>query len=282
MFKALFFEGFARPFEGVRRVIRLLTRRFREVGGERRMKCGVRRIVTEGGRAVGVELDSGEVIGAGHILSSAGAVETDRLIGAGPPEAPGEGVGRLSFVETITVLAGQPADYGWEETIVFFNDGERFDYARPEGLVDPRSGVICFPNNYRYDGERALPEGIWRITALASHPLWTALEQERYAAEKAHWFEVLQRQARRFLPAVDEARLQADTLANDMFTPRTIEHYTGHLGGAVYGAPDKRRRGETALENVYLIGTDQGFLGITGAMLSGITIANLRILAENK
>ena len=28
---------------------------------------------------------------------------------------------------------------------------------------------------------------------------------------------------------------------HDLFTPRTIRHYTGHLGGAVYGSPRKRR-----------------------------------------
>jgi hypothetical protein len=33
--------------------------------------------------------------------------------------------------------------------------------------------------------------------------------------------------------------------------------------------------------NVYLCGTDQGFLGIIGAMLSGISMANFHILARS-
>ena len=32
--------------------------------------------------------------------------------------------------------------------------------------------------------------------------------------------------------------------------------------------------------SLYLCGTDQGFLGIVGAMLSGISIANARVLAQ--
>jgi hypothetical protein len=32
------------------------------------------------------------------------------------------------------------------------------------------------------------------------------------------------------------------------------------------------------VENLYLCGTDQGFLGIVGSMLSGITIANRYLL----
>jgi phytoene dehydrogenase-like protein len=63
-----------------------------------------------------------------------------------------------------------------------------------------------------------------------------------------------------------------------MFTPRTVRHFTGHLDGAIYGSPRKIRDGRTSLANLYLCGTDQGFLGITGAMLSGITMANVHVL----
>lgn len=72
------------------------------------------------------------------------------------------------------------------------------------------------------------------------------------------------------------------TLATDMFTPRTITKFTGHFGGAIYGSPLKHRQGRTALRNVYLCGTDQGFLGIIGAMLSGISMANYHILQGGK
>jgi phytoene dehydrogenase-like protein len=75
--------------------------------------------------------------------------------------------------------------------------------------------------------------------------------------------------------------LAAATITTDMFTPRTITKFTGHIGGAIYGAPVKHRQGRTPLENVYLCGTDQGFLGIIGAMLSGISMANFHILQKN-
>jgi hypothetical protein len=59
-----------------------------------------------------------------------------------------------------------------------------------------------------------------------------------------------------------------------MFTPRTITHYPNHLAGPIYGAPEKIRDGRTPYSNLFICGTDQGYLGIIGAMLSGITIAN--------
>jgi phytoene dehydrogenase-like protein len=279
MFKALFLEGFARPFEGVRVILRVLLEKYRAAGGERRMKCGVQKIVTHADRATALVLEGGDEITADHVISSIGAPETERLVAAGggePPSAPGP----LSFVETISILDRQPAALGWgTDTIVFFNDSARFTYERSTGQVDPRSGVICIPNNFDYGADRVLPEGIFRVTCLANYEQWAHLPEETYRADKTRWFAAVQRSARRFLPPLaSDGALAAATVTTDMFTPRTITKFTGHLGGAIYGAAVKHRQGRTALGNVYLCGTDQGFLGIVGAMLSGISMANYHIL----
>lgn len=279
MFKALFLEGFARPYDGVRVILRVLLDKYRQAGGERRMKCGVRRIVSAAGKASALELDDGSAVTADHVISSIGAPETEALIGEAAPPASASPVGPLSFVETITILDRQPADLGWgDDTIVFFNDSDRFDYACPTAPVDPRSGVICLPNNFDYGDGVELPEGIFRCTCLARYDRWATLPEETYRAEKARWYAALQTSARRFLPPVADGALAGATLATDMFTPRTITKFTGHRGGAIYGSPLKHRQGRTALSNVYLCGTDQGFLGIIGAMLSGISMANYHIL----
>lgn len=279
MFKALFFEGFARPPEGVRRIIRALTGKFRELGGERKMKLGVRRIRVRDGKAVALELDDGTEVTADKILSSIGYVETLRLCEDQPSDVAETVVGRLSFVETITLTDCPVTRWGWDETIVFFNDSPRFEYCRPENEpVDIRSGVICFPGNYCYPEGEGPEEGILRVTALANYDLWTRLPEEDYRKEKERWFGRLTDQALRFLPPADKADLQAHTIETDMFTPRTITRYTGHLRGAIYGASQKFRHGKTHLENLFICGTDQGFLGITGAMLSGISMANLHLL----
>lgn len=281
MFKALFLEGFARPFEGVRVVLRVLLEKYRAAGGERRMKCGVQKIVTHAGRATALVLEGGDEITADHVISSIGAPETERLVAAGGGE-PASAPGPLSFVETISILDRQPAALGWgSDTIVFFNDSAHFTYERSTGQVDTRSGVICIPNNFDYGGDRVLPEGIFRVTCLANYEQWAHLPEETYRADKTRWFAAVQRSARRFLPALasDDA-LTAATVTTDMFTPRTITKFTGHLGGAIYGAAVKHRQGRTGLGNLYLCGTDQGFLGIVGAMLSGISMANYHILQK--
>ena len=101
-----------------------------------------------------------------------------------------------------------------------------------------------------------------------------------YAAAKADWFGRLNRVARSHLPSVPDAAHDAALLATDMFTPTTVARYTGRIDGAIYGATEKRRDGRTHLSNLFLIGADQGFLGITGAILSGISMANLHCLRE--
>ena len=278
MFRSLFFEGFARPYDGVRVIIRLLEKKYRSLGGVRKMRCGVRKIHTSSGKATALKLEGGITITTEKILSTAGAVETARLCEDQPPDAISENIGQLGFTETITVLNRQPAEFGWNDTIIFFNTRERFRYARVEDdLVDPTSGVICFPNNYRYRDGRQLDEGFLRVTAMANHDKWCTLQEEDYLDKKSYWYDQLQKVTLDLLPK-SKLNLNVHIIARDMFTPRTVRKYTGHLNGAIYGAPKKVKDGRTHLDNVYIAGTDQGFLGIVGAMLSGISMANLHIL----
>ena len=275
MFRALYLEGFARPFEGVRVMMRVLLDKYREAGGERRMKCGVKSIVAREGRATALILDSGEEIQATHVLSSIGSAETLSLMG-GPPKA-----GRtLGYVETISVLSEPPSALGWgNDTIVFFNDSERFTYRDPLSPADLRSGIICFPNNFRYGEGRELSEGFFRVTCLANYEEWANLSPEAYREQKESLFPRIQLAAMRFLPRLASPDLLArSTVATDMFTPTTVEKFTGHFRGAIYGAADKRPDGRTPLSNVFICGTDQGMLGIVGAMLSGISMANQHVL----
>ncbi len=53
MFRSIFLEGFARPFKGVRLILKHLVRRFRSLGGELKLRSGVASIRVQGDRAVG-------------------------------------------------------------------------------------------------------------------------------------------------------------------------------------------------------------------------------------
>jgi phytoene dehydrogenase-like protein len=277
MFKSIFQQGFGRPLDGVRQILKSLTRHFKELGGDLKLRHGVKEIKVEDGRAVGVILDDGREIEAENILSSAGVVETYGML---PPESSprpevAPAAGELSFNETIYVLDREPADLGHNETILFYNDSERFTYAVPEDPCDVRSGIVCSPNNFQYNPGEKLDDGILRITALANPDYWFSLPPDEYARAKAEWADRMAASALRFLP-----EFRPHIIDTDIFTPKTIKRFTGHLQGAVYGAPRKVLNGETSVRNLYLCGTDQGFLGIIGSMLSGITIANNQLLRD--
>ncbi len=275
MFRSIFMEGFARPLAGVRLILKNLVRRFRELGGELRLRQGVDRIHVEDGLATGVVLDDGRELSGKHILSSAGWVETMRMCDDIRPADRGE-PGRMSFTESVSILDTKPKDMGFPETIVFFNDSPRFDWRVADDVCDLRTGVICSPNNYLYNDpqeDTKLPDGVIRITSIANFQKWVGFDDESYRREKAKWYDRSAQAAIQFMPD-----FRGHVIDTDFFTPKTIQRFTWHDNGAVYGAPKKRLDGRTHLDNLYICGTDQGFVGIVGAIVSGISIANQHLL----
>ncbi|HBT77487.1 MAG TPA: phytoene dehydrogenase [Planctomycetaceae bacterium] len=274
MFRSIFLEGFSRPFAGVRLILKQLLRKFKALGGELRMRAGVEEIVARDGKVGKLLLSDGSEIETKFVLSSAGWYETMRLCSDIHHQPSEREYGRLGFVETISVLDKEPKQLGHGRTIVFFNDSQRFEYSRPSDPVDLRSGVICSPNNFDYD--EPLGEGMIRITALANYDAWATLSEEEYRREKQLWYDRTLESAVRFIPDFRDS-----VVDSDMFTPLTVHRFTGKAKGAIYGAPEKRYTGQTHLENLFVCGTDQGMVGIIGAIVSGITITSKYLLKED-
>jgi phytoene dehydrogenase-like protein len=275
MFKSVFIEGFCRPEGGMHYILNLLVEKYKSLGGELRMGTGVERIEHRGGTLQGVHLENCETLRADKVISSAGNVETLRMCHPPVIEADQEVVGQVSFVESLFVLDREPEKIGYDRSIVFYSTTPRFHYRVPGELTDVTSGVLCVPNNYQY--QTALPEGIIRLTNLASYRLWDGLIRKDYRAAKAERREKGLEALFSYFPDFREHVVFLDT-----FTPKTIFKYTGHSNGAVYGSPKKIKDGRTPVKNVYICGTDQGFLGIIGATLSGISMANLHVLQAEK
>lgn len=272
LFRAIFLEGLARPRGGIKPLLDLLVARYKAEGGELLTHHGVESILRDArGAARGVRLDSGDELYADRVLSSAGYVETRALCGE-PAEL--QDAGRLSFVETQRVLSRPSASIGAVQTLVFFADTLRPAWRRPAAPVDVSNGVIACSDNYQ--GNEIAPSGLMRITCLANPDVWCAYDAARYESEKVRWEDAICAAAAPF--AADP---RPHTTQIDCFTPRTIAHYTGHVGGTVYGSPRKRLDGDCGVPNVHLIGTDQGFVGIVGALMSGISIANRRALVAS-
>ncbi|GIW94942.1 MAG: phytoene dehydrogenase [Pirellulaceae bacterium] len=274
LFRSIFLEGLARPADGILRILRLLVRRYRQLGGELRLRSPVKRIVIRSGKAEGVELASGEVLLARNVVSSAGWKETLRLCGL--PDTCPESEPRLSFVETIYVLNQPTRRLGHGDTMLFYNRTDQFCWQAPDGEpCDLDTGVVCASDNFAYQEDDPGVEPVLRITVLARYDRWAALTDAEYRVQKELWRQRIADVLDKYVPG-----FRAHVEQTDMFTPRTIRHFTWHDQGAVYGAPHKCRDGRLPVDKLYLCGTDQGLVGIVGAMTSGVLIANQYCLRD--
>lgn len=262
LFKSIFLEGFARPLGGVRTLIDPLIKKLEDNKIECFFKTGVQSILKDSGKVNGVVLDSGEVLKADQVYSSVGLPETDQLLDQTKYEA-----GNLTFVECLFVFDKKIDRTINDSTISFFNYAEKFNYECPHDATDFRSGVFCIPDNYE---KIETDEGMIRITFIANFERWANFSEQQYCEEK----EKVKKKALELIKKIcpnDKREL----IYTDIFTPKTIKKFTSHRGGAVYGSTHKQRNGLVETKNLFIIGTDQGYLGIVGSLLSGITMANI-------
>ncbi|MDB9787242.1 hypothetical protein OAB57_03975, partial [Bacteriovoracaceae bacterium] len=155
-----------------------------------------------------------------------------------------------------------------------YNSSNHYEYRNPTSYYDKNSAVICFPDNYKSSGTDLKTEGIVRVTFMANFKYWQKLPKKEYRAKKEEVYQDALFLIRSTIGDVGEV------VFKDVFTPTTILRYTGHTNGTVYGGELKLKEGKTSIPNLYIAGTDQGFLGIVGAMLSGVTIANKYCIGE--
>ena len=273
MFRSIYLEGFARPIDGVTRIIDLLKEKYLACNGDLRFGCEIKKIMLKNNEAVGVKLGNGQEIVCGKIISSAGLHETEKLLGR---KITKEGTlpGELAFFEVILCLKNYLSDDDYNSTIMFYNNSEKFKYRKSDDFVSLDSGVICSPDNFEYgDDKRTQP--ILRLTNIANYEKWNKCSRDDYKKKKDEWLDRIIDNAASMVPIKKE---NIDFV--DMFTPTTVRKFTGHINGAVYGSPHKIKDGATSVKNLYICGTDQGFLGIVGSMLSGVSMANVHCLQE--
>jgi len=278
LFDAIFRQGLARPEQGIRAILDPLCQRLKKLGVERRMNTGVSKFHVRDDQITEIELESGEYVIADQIISTCGVIETESLLSSDYQSESQSKTGDFTIIESISVMQGKPRDLNWKETVVFFNDSAKFDYVCPKDPVDLRSGVICIPENYNSANDPT--DFKLRITHPANFSFWSSLSNEEYVNEKEKYEDLIFQNGLRYISNEQESKdeIASRILLRDTFTPKTIKRFTSHENGTLYGSPTKSRNGSTKLKNLFLAGTDQGYIGIVGAMLGGIAVANNQIL----
>ncbi|HIQ36759.1 MAG TPA: NAD(P)/FAD-dependent oxidoreductase [Desulfocapsa sulfexigens] len=271
MFRAIFLEGMFRPGGTIKDLLDLLLKHYTDHGGKIKTKATVKKILHTGKKIHGVLLNDGTEIRCDYILSTIGSEETFTLL-----DNPSglETLPRLGFVETIfEIEKSTELKQGHGRTIIFYNTGDHFLYQQPDSFVDFNSGVICMPQNFQDLPESSFKEV--RTTHLANYNEWKELlkDKDSYKSAKDDTALTSLLVAEKIL-----GNFAQNIVYRDTFTPLTIERFTAKKNGAIYGNPVKIKDGDIGYDNLYLAGTDQGFLGIIGSMLSGVSIVNQHIL----
>ncbi|MBU4154227.1 MAG: FAD-dependent oxidoreductase [Proteobacteria bacterium] len=279
MFQAVYLEGFFRPQGTIRDFLSLLLNHYQELGGEIRFKAGVQSLIVNQDQVVGVRLASGEELMAESVISTIGAASTKALAPDCLEGDQDDYVGRMSFVESIYLLPrAELTGIRHDSTCVFFSEREQFIYHRPVEAMDLSVGVINFPENFA-----GLPETEMvqiRVTHPANYEIFRQADIGASQGRSSGYLEMKSAWQERSLAKIGKmiGNFSQNIVYQDTFTPLTIEEYSGKADGAVYGSPLKVKDGRTRYPNLFLAGTDQGFLGIVGAMLSGVTIVNQHLL----
>ena len=270
MFQSIFLEGFFRPPETIKEFIAMLTDQYEKFGGEIRYRTSVASLVNIDSEVKAVRLENGEEISCDKVLSTIGTPGTASLIDW--PINKDDYQGQLSFMESIFILPIETRPkITNDKTIIFYNSRPEFSYCRPVKAIDDSWGVICFPENFQ--GVKQGPEFQLRISNTANYQVWLDNPRGNYEQLKKESVEQASAVVSKII-----GNFQENIVYHDCFTPLTIVRYTAKQAGAVYGSPVKIKDGRTPYGNLFIAGTDQGFLGIVGSMLSGVTIVNQHLL----
>ena len=119
LFDAIFKQGLARPERGIRAILDPLCNKLKEMGIERRMNTGVKKLHSRNDKIEEIELESGESIRADQIISTCGGIETELLLADFNGKKSNTKLGEFSVIESISVMQGTPKEYGWDETVIF-------------------------------------------------------------------------------------------------------------------------------------------------------------------
>jgi phytoene dehydrogenase-like protein len=114
----------------------------------------------------------------------------------------------------------------------------------------------------------------FKVSCFSHADEWRHLNDEQYLAQKQQYRDELLAISAEYYPQL----ATVPATVEDTFTPLTVEHYTGHPGGTIYGGETKTWDGKTAVPNVFVIGNDQGGVGIVGALTSGVVVTNFNLL----
>jgi phytoene dehydrogenase-like protein len=288
---AHYYDGAFYPRGGAKRLPSALIKALRRHGGRIRLRARVRRIVVEGGRAVGVELVSGETLGAAAVVSNADPTVTfGELL---PPE-----IGRrereqarrarqsVSLVGAFCAvdldlrrLGYDSGNYWWYRHRDVGALYEQMETSLPGRQVDALflSITTLKDPGHRRDGRHTLE--MFTFVPYGPFARWRGMPQgergEAYERFKEDLGDRLLAAAEEVVPGLARA-----LCFRSVSTPLTIDHYCLAEAGNAYGTAKIPWQlgpfsfgATTSVPGLYLCGSSTLSHGVAGTAVSGLMAA---------
>jgi all-trans-retinol 13,14-reductase len=281
------------PKGGYQSMSDAFAERFEELGGRLKLKTKVKKIILEGGRAVGVELEDGEQIRAKHVVSNADTKRTFlNLVGEEHMSRSfvGKVKGLQQSVSGFVVHLGVKMELPRElhcGCVMYFPD---YGIAEAQFGAAERNEIETIPGTFGLglsvsslkDPDSA-PEGchaldlIYMPAPYGFRNTWMREGKVKYDELKKSLSDTLIKAAEALIPGLSE-----HIVVMDISTPLTYERYTSSTEGGWYDSACtpgqsllKRMPTRTPIQNLYLTGA-KAFPGpgMFGAIQSGLFTAD--------
>ncbi|MBI9087343.1 MAG: NAD(P)/FAD-dependent oxidoreductase [Desulfobacterales bacterium] len=254
-------------------------------GGRIRYNCGVKRILVEDGRALGVVTDNGEEIMADAIISNASKLTTyvDLLDREAVPESVFAEMRQSSLSQSaFTIYMGldaTPEQLGLTQSTNFILPGsdtnQAFERMKHLDINDDDAMILSC---YTLVDPSFSPPGTTQaalVTLKYGEP-WLNLPPAQYASEKFRVAENMLKVAEKSFPGLRDHMEEME-----IATPVTHLRYLGHPRGAIYGF-EKYLKDSTLfipnrspIENLFLTGGSVGLCGFQPTLDSGVSTARI-------
>ncbi|MDQ3047804.1 MAG: NAD(P)/FAD-dependent oxidoreductase [Bacteroidota bacterium] len=293
-----FLDGGNYPIGGSSSISKCVMDVIEANGGTIAIKAAVKNIVINKNKAVGVEMENGDIIYGSKIISNTGIHNTyNQLIKEKKCSEDVEVNQIAPSVSHICLYLGlnsSDAELGIPKNNIWLYNSYEIDrdynfHLENKGKA-PSLAYISFPSAKDPSWQEHHP-GTSTIQVIASCPYEWVKEWEgekwqkrgdAYEKYKAHLTDQLLEKLYEVLPQV-KGRIEIAELS----TPLSTKHFSSYANGEIYGLEHntkrfnlKQLRATTSYKNLYLTGQDIVCVGVSSAMFSGI-ITSVVILNRN-
>ena len=289
-----YLDGGYYPMGGAFVLPRAFVRALKRAGGEIRLKCRVKRMLVEGKKVLGVELDSGEQIRAGVVISNADPEVTfGKLIGREQlsPKLRRKIDGVKYSTSAISLFFATDMDLraeGLDSGNMWYYDHADVDKIYAQGLTDALlreetpPGMFLTVTTLKDPSKMHSGHHTCESFAFVSYEGFERWAHSKYGARPVDYSAMKEDLAWRMVRGLEKRipGLSKHIVYYSLGTPLTNEHYLNATRGNLYGI-DKRPSQvgplgftpRTEFEGLFLCGQSTTSHGVAGVTASGIDAA---------